>query len=176
MMERPEGRQSRSKAVWGRMFARILVAIDGFGQHPAALDLVKSVATDGTTQVRVLHLRLREVSGFSWYARETGSEAAFVADAAVFDLRMAGLAAGGDVRYAAVDRVAEAILAEARAFNADLIVLGRPRRGEVLTRLLGSVTLRIIRRSTCPVIVAPRRRGRPDQAVVSPASAPGRRS
>ena len=95
------------------MFARILVAIDGFGQHPAALDLVKSVATDGTTQVRVLHLRLREVSGFSWYARETGSEAAFVADAAVFDLRMAGLAAGGDVRYAAVDRVAEAILREA---------------------------------------------------------------
>jgi nucleotide-binding universal stress UspA family protein len=158
------------------MFARILVAIDGFGQHPAALDLVKNVATDGTTQVRVLHLRLREVSGFSWYARETGSEAAFVADAAVFDLRMAGLAAGGDVRYAAVDRVAEAILAEARAFKADLIVLGSPRRGELFTRLLGSVTLRVIRRSKCPVIVAPRRRGRPDQPIVSPASAPGRRT
>ncbi len=158
------------------MFERILVAINDFGQRPGALELVKNVATDATTQVRVLHLRLREVSGFSWYARETGSEAAFVADAAVFDLRMAGLAAGGDVRYAAVDRVAEAILAEAKAFDADLIVLGSPSRGELLTRLFGSVTLRVIRRSKCPVIVAPRRPGGPDQAIVSPASAPGRRS
>lgn len=158
------------------MFARILVAIDDFGQHPAAVELVKNVATDGTTQVRVLHLRLRELSGFSWYARETGSEAAFVADAAVFELRMAGLAAGGDVRYAVVDRVAEAILAEAKAFDADLIVLGSPSRGELLTRLFGSVSLRVIRRSRCPVIVAPRRQRGPDQAIVSPASAPGRRS
>ena len=144
------------------MFAKILVAVDDVGHHPVAIDLVKNVATDGTTQVRVLHLRLREVSGFSWYARETGSEAAFVADAAVFDLRMAGLAAGGEVRYAAVDRVAEAILAEARAFDADLIVLGSPSRGELLARLFGSVTLRVIRRSRCPVIVAPRRPGGPE--------------
>ena len=156
------------------MFARILVAIDDFGQRPAALDLVKCVATDGTTQVRALHLRLREVSGFGWHARETRKEAAFVADAAVFDLRMAGLAAGGDVRHAAVDRVAEAILAEAKAFGADLIVLGSPRRGELLARLFGSVTLRVIRRSSCPVMVAARRQGRSQQAIVPDASAPGR--
>jgi nucleotide-binding universal stress UspA family protein len=154
------------------MFARILVAIDDSGQSSAALDLVKGVATDATTQVRALHLRLRELSGFSWYARETRKDAAFVADAAVFDLRMAGLAAGGDVRYAAVDRVAEAILAEAKAFDADLIVLGSPSRGELLTRLLGSVTLRVIRRSSCPVIVAPRRRRGSEQAVASQSSAP----
>jgi nucleotide-binding universal stress UspA family protein len=71
---------------------------------------------------------------------------------------MAGLAAGGSVRYAAVDRVAEAILAEAKAFDADLIVLGPPTRGELLTRLFGSVTLRVIRRSDCPVLVARHRR------------------
>jgi nucleotide-binding universal stress UspA family protein len=158
------------------MFARILVAIDDSGQSSAALDLVKGVATDATTQVRALHLRLRELSGFSWYARETRKDAAFVADAAVFDLRMAGLAAGGDVRYAAVDRVAEAILAEAKAFDADLIVLGSPSRGELLTRLLGSVTLRVIRRSSCPVIVAPRRRRGSEQAVASQSSAPRRLS
>jgi len=39
------------------MFARILVAIDDFGESPAVLDLVKGVATDGTTEVRALHLR-----------------------------------------------------------------------------------------------------------------------
>ena len=140
------------------MFARILVAVDDFGQSQVALDLAKEVATEGVSQVRALHLRVREVSGFGWYSRETKDDASFVADAATFELRMAGLAAGGSVRYAAVDRVAEAILAEAKAFDADLIVLGRPTRGELLTRLFGSVTLRVIRRSDCPVLVARRRR------------------
>jgi nucleotide-binding universal stress UspA family protein len=140
------------------MFARILVAVDDFGQSQAVLDLAKEVATEGVSQVRVLHLRVREVSGFGWYSRESRKDASFVADAATFELRMAGLAAGGSVRYAAVDRVAEAILAEAKAFDADLIVLGRPTRGELLTRLFGSVTLRVIRRSDCPVLVARRRR------------------
>ncbi len=158
------------------MFARILVAIDDFGESPAVLDLVKGVATDETTEVRALHLRLREVSGFRWYARETKKDASFVAEAAVFDLRMAGLAAGGSVRYAAVDRVAEAILAEARAFDAQLIVLGSPRRGELLARLFGSVTLRVIRRSRCPVIVAPPRRRGSRQAIASDTVAPGRQS
>jgi nucleotide-binding universal stress UspA family protein len=141
------------------MFARILVAIDDFSQSQAVLDLVKDAATEGVSEVRALHLRVREVSGFGWYSRETKKDASFVADAATFELRMAGLAAGGGVRYVAVDRVAEAILAEARAFGADLIVLGRPRRGELLTRLFGAVTLRVIRRSSCPVLVAPRQRG-----------------
>ena len=141
------------------MFARILVAIDDFGQSQAVLDLAKEVATEGVSQVRALHLRVREVSGFGWYSRETRKDASFVADAATFELRMAGLSAGGGVRYAAVDRVAEAILAEAKAFDADLIVLGRPTRGELLTRLFGSVTLRVTRRSDCPVLVARPRRG-----------------
>jgi nucleotide-binding universal stress UspA family protein len=69
-----------------------------------------------------------------------------------------------------VDRVAQAILAEAKAFDAQLIVLGSPRRGEVLARLFGSVTHRVIQRSRCPVIVAPRRPAASPQPV---ASAPG---
>src|SRR5215510_12445950 len=141
------------------MFARILVAIDDFDQSPAVLGLVKEVAAEGVTGVRALHLRVREVSGYQWYSRETRDRASFVAEAAIFELRMAGLAAGGGVRYAAVDRVAEAILAEAKAFDADLIVLGCPTRGELLTRLFGSVTLRVTRRADCPVLVARRRRG-----------------
>ena len=154
------------------MFARILVAIDDFGQSQAVLDLAKDVATEGVSQVRALHLRVREVSGFGWYSRESRNDASFVAEAATFELRMAGLAAGGGVRYAAVDRVAEAILAEAKAFDADLIVLGRPTRGELLTRLFGSVTLRVVRRSVCPVLVARHRRG-VKKAVSPDASAHG---
>jgi nucleotide-binding universal stress UspA family protein len=155
----PDGWQSGTKAARGAMFRRILAAIDDVSQIQDVLELVKDVADPGQSQVRALHLRLREVSGFRWYSRETSKDASFVVDAATFELRMAGLAAGGGVRYAAVDRVAEAIVAEAKAFDADLIVLGHPSRGELLTRLFGSVTLRVIRRSSCPVLVARPRRG-----------------
>jgi len=139
------------------MFRRIVVAVNTPEQARAALDLVRQLATEGVTKVQVLHLRERELSGYSWYSRESGQEASYVAEAAIFELRMAGLQAGGNVRFAFVDRVAEAILREAEAFDADLIVLGPPRRGELATRLLGSVTMRLLRRSSCPVIMAARR-------------------
>jgi nucleotide-binding universal stress UspA family protein len=149
------------------MFNRILVAIDEPGQREIALDLVRQVGTEGSSQVRVLHLRERELSGYRWYARESKDEASFAAESAVFDLRMEGFAAGGGVRYAIVDRVAEGILAEAEAFSADLIVLGKPRRGEFKARLLGSVTTRVVRRAACPVIVAARRTADRQPAVPS---------
>ena len=139
------------------MFSRIVVAVDALDQSRPALDLVRQLATEGVTRVHVLHLRERELSGYSWYSRESGQEASYVTEAAIFALRMDGIAVGGNVRYAFVDRVAEAILSEAKAFEADLIVLGSPRRGELATRLFGSVTMRVLRRSSCPVIVAARR-------------------
>jgi nucleotide-binding universal stress UspA family protein len=154
------------------MFARILLTIDDVNDCQAALDLVTNVAAEGSTEVRALHLRVHELSGYKWYSPESRDQASLVAEAATFELRMAGLAAGGTVRYAVVDRVAQAILAEAKDFDAQLIVLGSPRRGEVLARLFGSVTHRVILRSTCPVIVAPRRPAMSPQRVAS-ASAPG---
>jgi nucleotide-binding universal stress UspA family protein len=154
-----------SRVTW--MFTKILVAIDDSGQSQDVLDLVKGVASDAA-QVRALHLRERELSGYSWYSRESSGQASLVADAAVFEFRMAGLAAGGGVRHAVVDRVAEGILAEAREWDADLIVLGSPRRGEFTARLFGSVTQRVLQRSACPVIVAPRQaRGRKQLAAAS---------
>jgi nucleotide-binding universal stress UspA family protein len=153
------------------MFRRIVVAVQAPDQ--GALDLVQQLATEGVTEVQVLHLRERELSGPIWYARESGREAGYLIEAAVFELRMAGIAAAGNVRPAIVDRVAEAILAEAEAFGADLIVLGSPRRGELATRLLGGVTLRVLRRSSCPVIVAARRPARRRPAITSPGQAQG---
>src|SRR6266851_3949765 len=158
------------------MFARVLIAIDDVRQNQAVVDLVKGIATEGVTEVHALHCRVRELSGYSWYARENRNQAAFQAEAAVFDLRMAGLAAGADVRFAIVDRVAEAILDEARSFGADLIVLGPPRRRELAARVFGSVTQRVIQRAGCPVIVAPRAPGWPGQSVRTGSAAPGQRS
>src|SRR5215472_19383656 len=154
------------------MFTRVLVTIDDLNQCQAVLGLVKDVATEGGTEVRALHLRLREVSGYNWRPLETKDQASYAAEAATFELRMAGFAAGGVVRHAAVDRVAQAILREAKVFDAQLIVQGSPRRGELLARLFGSVTQRVIQRSVCPVIVAPRRtRISPDP--VASAARPG---
>ncbi|HEY6276735.1 MAG TPA: universal stress protein [Streptosporangiaceae bacterium] len=157
------------------MFTKILVAIDDIDQSEDVLDLVKGLAIDATTQVRALHLRERELSGYRWYSRESSSHASLVAEAAVFEFRMAGLAAGGGVRHAVVDRVAEGILNEAREFDADLIVLGSPRRREFAARVFGSITHRVLQRSGCAVIVAPRQpRGRRKQ--MAGASASGRHS
>src|SRR6201989_985960 len=136
------------------MFRRIVVAVQA--PDHGALDLVQQLATEGVSEAQVRHLRERELSGPIWYARESGREAGYLIEAAVFELRMAGIAAAGNVRPALVDRVADATLAGAEAFGADLIVLGSPRRGDLATRLLGGVTLRVLRRSSCPVIVAPR--------------------
>ena len=156
------------------MFERILLAIDDVNDCQAALDLVTNVTAEGT-EVRALHLQVRELSGFRWYSPESRDQDSLVAEAATFELRMAGLAAGGTVRRVPVDRVAQAILAEAKGFDAQLIVLGSPRRGEVLARLFGSVTHRVIQRSRCPVIVAARRPAASPQHVAS-ASAPGHSS
>src|SRR5438093_13023985 len=109
------------------MFRRIVVAVQA--PDEGAVDLVQKLATEGVTQVQVLHLRKRELSGPTWYSRESSREASFVTEEAVFELRMAGIAAGGNIRHAIVDRVAEANLAEAEAFDAARIVRRRaPRR------------------------------------------------
>jgi nucleotide-binding universal stress UspA family protein len=158
------------------MFAKVLVAIDDFASSQDTLDVVKGVATEGVTEVHALHCRVRELSGYSWYARESRNQASFQAEAAVFDLRMAGLAAGADVRFAIVDRVAEAILDEAREFGADLIVLGPPRRREFVARVFGSITQRVIQRAACPVLVAPRTPGGSARSVRTGTSASGHQS
>ena len=80
------------------MFARILLAIDDMDECQAVLELVKNVAAKGVTEVRALHLRVHELSGYRWVSPETRDQASLVAEAATFELRMAGLAVGGTVR------------------------------------------------------------------------------
>jgi nucleotide-binding universal stress UspA family protein len=135
-------------------FRRVLVCVQDASQVGQAVELLRRVSVPGTTEARVLHLNLRENIGGRRFRLETKSEASYVAEAAVFELRMADLGASAEVRAALVDRAAEAIVAEATDWDADLIVLGEPRRGEFMTRLFGSVTLRVLQRAPCPVLVA----------------------
>jgi nucleotide-binding universal stress UspA family protein len=135
-------------------FKRVLVCVEDASQVEQAVKLARRASVPGTTEARVLHLNLRENIGGRRFAVETKSAASYVVEAAVFELRMADLGASGEIRAALVDRAADAIVAEATGWEADLIVLGTPRRGELMTRLFGSVTLRVLQRAPCPVLVA----------------------
>ena len=122
---------------------------------PARLDpLVELARRSGVGQARVLHLNLRESYGRPALPLETDATASYAAEAAVFELRMAGMAASGLVRHALIGKAAEAITAEATEWGADLIILGPSRRGELASRLLGSVTLNVLQHASCPVLVA----------------------
>jgi nucleotide-binding universal stress UspA family protein len=135
-------------------FRKVLVAVQDASQVRPTVELTRRVAAPGMTEAHVLHLNLREVLGGRRFSLETEPEASYVADAAAFELRMVGIGAYGQVRSALFDHAAQAIVAEAEAWGADLIVLGSPRRGEFATRLRGSVTLRVMQRASCPVLVA----------------------
>src|SRR5262249_55758299 len=135
----------------GAGLRRVLVAVEDASQVKHVVELARRA---GASEARVLHLNLRENIGGRRYALESDSAASYVVEATVFELRMLGIGASGQVRHALVDRAAEAIVAEAAEWGADLIVLGVPRRGEFASRVFGSGTLRVILRAQGPVLVA----------------------
>jgi nucleotide-binding universal stress UspA family protein len=132
-------------------YRRVLLPVQDASQAGPVVELARRV---GVSEARVLHLSLRESIGGRRFALEADSSASYVVEATVFELRMAGIGASGQVRHALADKAAEAIVAAATEWGADLIVLGSPRRGELATRLFGSVTLRVLQHAPCPVLVA----------------------
>jgi nucleotide-binding universal stress UspA family protein len=136
------------------VFRRVLVCVEDASQVESAVELAQRACVPGVTEARVLHLYLRETIRGQRFALETEAEACYVMEAAVFELRLAGLGASGQIRKAPFDKAAESIIADATEWGADLIVLGCPHRGELRTRLFGSVTLRVQQHAPCPVLVA----------------------
>jgi len=130
-------------------FRRVLVPILNAGQAAHAAEMARRV---GATEARILHLKLHEAINGRRYPTETDSAASYVVEAGVFELRMTGIAASGQLRHALVGKAAQEIVADAAAWGADLIILGEPRRSGFASRLLGSVTLRVLKQAHCPVI------------------------
>jgi len=133
------------------LYQRVLIAVADADQVGTVVDLARRA---GVREARVLHLKLRESYGGRRFPLETDAAASYAAEAAVFELRMAGMAASGLVRHAMIGKAAEAITAEAAEWGADLIILGPARRGELAARLRGSVTLQVLQHAPCPVLVA----------------------
>jgi len=139
--------QTTAQPAW----QRALIAVADADQVGPVVELARRA---GVGEARVLHLNLRESYGGRRFPLETDATASYAAEAAVFELRMAGMAASGLVRHALIGKAAEAITAEATEWGADLIILGPARRGALASRLLGSVTLNVLQHAPCPVLVA----------------------
>jgi len=133
------------------LYQRVLIAVADAGQVGPVVELARRA---GVREARVLHLNLRESYGGRRFPIETDAAASYAAEAAVFELRMAGMATSGQVRHALIGKAAEEITAEAAEWGADLIILGPSRRGEIASRLRGSVTLKVLQHASCPVLVA----------------------
>ena len=133
------------------LYQRVLIAVADAGQVGPVVELARRA---GVREARVLHLNLRESYGGRRFPLEKDAAASYAAEAAVFELRMAGMAASGQVRHALIGKAAEKITAEAAEWGADLIILGPSRRGEIASRLRSSVTLKVLQHASCPVLVA----------------------
>jgi nucleotide-binding universal stress UspA family protein len=133
------------------LYRRVLIAVADADQVGPVVELARRA---GVREARVLHLNLRESYGGRRFPLETDAVASYAAEAAIFELRMAGMTASGQVRHAMIGKAAEAITAEAAEWGADLIILGPTRRGELAARLRGSVTLQVLQHAPCPVLVA----------------------
>ena len=133
------------------LFGRVLIPILDASQAGQAAELARRA---GASEARVLHLKLHETINGRRFPIETDSAASYVVEAGVFELRMAGIAASGQVRHALVGKAAQEIVADAVAWGADLIILGEPRRSKLASRLFGNVTLRVLKHAQCPVLVA----------------------
>ena len=133
------------------LYQRVLIAIADASQVGPVTELARSA---GVREARVLHLNLRESYGGRRFPLEADAAASYAAEAAVFELRMAGMATSGQVRHALIGKAAEEIIAEATEWGADLLILGPSRRGELAARLRGSVTLKVLQHAPCPVLVA----------------------
>ena len=140
-----------TQATTPTLYQRVLIAVADADQVGPMVELARLA---GVREARVLHLNLRESYGGRRFPLETDAAASYAAEAAVFELRMAGMTASGLVRHAMIGKAAEEITAEAAEWGADLIILGPARHGEFAARLRGSETLRVLQHAPCPVLVA----------------------
>src|SRR5260221_14231670 len=138
MMSFDDGMQaSDSQTMTQPTFKRVLVAVEDASQVEHAVELTRRACVPGVTEARVLHLNLRESIRGQRFTLETESSASYVVEATVFELRMADVGASGQVGHALFDPAAEAIVADAAPWRADLNLLGYPPRAAPTTPLFG---------------------------------------
>jgi nucleotide-binding universal stress UspA family protein len=135
------------------MFDRIVVAVDGSPQSsktiPVALDLAKKYSSS----VSIVHVRE--------HTRYEGSDvdmgppipAQELVDEVVRAFHDAGVEAQGELRRVSAGDTPEQIVAVAKEFEADLIVMGTRGMTEWRSLLLGGVANKVVHHAHCPVLL-----------------------
>ena len=146
---------------------RILLAIDGSACSDRATELVSTFALPPESVVRVIAVQqpFLDILGMSWGTigdsasnteLEEERDARVLHDAierAEIALRRPGLKLEG---FLVRGRPASAIVDEAGAMEADLVVMGSRGHGTIATMVLGSTASEVVYHAPCPVLVARR--------------------
>ncbi|HEX3636833.1 MAG TPA: universal stress protein [Paraburkholderia sp.] len=154
------------------MYTRILVAIDGSETSGHAFDAALQLAHESGAQLQPLYvidnpLMAYDASGYDpTILREAFVEEGhrLLADALA---RMKHENVAGTPRMVDVapigEDISERIRTTANEFNADLLVLGTHGRRGFRRLFLGSVAERVLRSSSCPVLLVPSRQAQTTQ-------------
>lgn len=137
-------------------FRRILIPVRSAAESAEALDVATRICSSTINSVlRLLHIRIYDPPMSRCPGRfypETVAEAAALLDEALLVVWGGGAQATTAVKDAPREEVAAAIVQQASAWRADVIVLTRRHRPAISRMLLGSVADQVMRMATCPVL------------------------
>jgi nucleotide-binding universal stress UspA family protein len=144
-------------------FRRILIPVRSPAESAEALAVAARVCASTINGVlRLIHVRIYDPPMRGCPGRfypETVAEAAALLDEALLIVWGSGAQATTAVMDAPRGEVAAAIVQQASAWRADVIVLTRRRRLAISRMVLGSVADQVMRMATCPVLsVLPKRK------------------
>jgi nucleotide-binding universal stress UspA family protein len=142
------------------MYKRILVGYDDSDVARLALTEALGLAKESGAAIRVIHavdvmlLSTGEVyMDLEAYRRERLAAGQEVLDRAAAQARDAGVETETALVEVEGTQFSNAIIAEARRWSAELIVLGTHGRGALAHLLMGSVAERVVRHSPVPVLL-----------------------
>jgi nucleotide-binding universal stress UspA family protein len=142
---------------------RVLVATDGSSAADRAIGLASSMAWPAGTQVRVVTViePVPPVPLAEWagpgapaegsYPPEAEKVAKALLDGACAQFAHTPAEASGQTLYG---RAATCIVESARAFKADLVIVGSRGHGTIASMVLGSVGAEVADQADCPVLIA----------------------
>ena len=144
------------------MYQRILVPFDGSTTSRQGLDEALSLARLTGARLRLIHVvdELKYVTGFEPFAvynadlvplmAQAGSE---ILEQGREQARLAGVEAESVLFTSLAGRVSELVAEQAKAWNADLVVMGTHGRRGVERAFLGSDAEQLLRISPVPVLL-----------------------
>jgi len=135
---------------------RIVLALAGGEEIPSAVGTTITVARKWQADVVVLHVsRIVAVEAMAW--AEPAEDARIAVGAAVRELKDAGVPARGQITTGAGPIAAE-IAEVAEGVDADLIVMGSRRLGELRGLLTGATDHALVHRIQTPILITERGR------------------